>query len=47
MLEFRCKHCGLLFSDPHADGVGGLAPAECPRCGEEREIEAISQEEAE
>ncbi len=30
------------FRDPHAAGVGGLAPAECSRCGEEERIELVS-----
>lgn len=33
--RYRCASCGEVFDDPHAAGVGGLAPAECPACGEE------------
>lgn len=36
--RFACEACGETFADPHAAGVGGLAPAECPRCGEEARI---------
>lgn len=35
---FRCEACGDAFIDQHARSVGGLAPAECPRCGEESRI---------
>jgi len=35
---FRCEACGEVFADPHASGCGGLAPAECPRCGEEERV---------
>ncbi|HEY4136474.1 MAG TPA: DNA cytosine methyltransferase [Alphaproteobacteria bacterium] len=35
---YECGECGELFQDEHASGVGGLAPAECPKCGEERNI---------
>jgi len=35
---YECKACGESFADPYATGVGGLAPAECPRCGEERGV---------
>ncbi|WP_420104133.1 DNA cytosine methyltransferase [Bosea sp. (in: a-proteobacteria)] len=33
---YFCEPCGQGFDDSFADGIGGLAPAECPRCGEER-----------
>lgn len=39
---FVCQSCGESFSDPHAVGVGGLSPAECPRCGEEKRVIAFS-----
>ena len=41
---YRCLKCegSPPFSDKHATAVGGLAPAECPRCGEEDQIEFIS-----
>lgn len=35
---YHCKNCGDKFHDQHATGVGGLAPAECPRCGEEENV---------
>lgn len=35
---YHCKACGDKFNDQHATGVGGLAPAECPRCGEEENV---------
>ncbi|MGK5050750.1 DNA cytosine methyltransferase [Janthinobacterium sp. RB2P8] len=35
---YHCKACGDKFHDQHATGVGGLAPAECPRCGEEESV---------
>lgn len=38
--RYHCKACGHDFSDQHASGIGGLAPAECPQCGEENEIVA-------
>jgi DNA (cytosine-5)-methyltransferase 1 len=37
--RYHCAACGEDFSDSHATSVGGLAPAECPRCGEEEKIE--------
>ena len=40
---FFCKECGLIFNDKHANGVGGLAPAECPRCAEEQHILELSE----
>jgi DNA (cytosine-5)-methyltransferase 1 len=36
--KFKCGHCGETFADKHAGGIGGLAPAECPKCGEEGDI---------
>ncbi|MGK5020721.1 DNA cytosine methyltransferase [Janthinobacterium sp. LB2P10] len=35
---YHCKACGDKFHDQHATCVGGLAPAECPRCGEEENV---------
>ncbi|QKY02784.1 hypothetical protein G3257_11385 [Janthinobacterium lividum] len=35
---YHCKACGDKFNDQHATGAGGLAPAECPRCGEEENV---------
>lgn len=35
---FRCDACQEEFEDRFATAVGGLAPAECPRCGEEERI---------
>jgi len=35
---YRCLSCDETFHDAHATGIGGLAPAECPKCGEEKEI---------
>lgn len=35
---YYCKECDLAFQDKHATGVGGLAPAECPKCGELQSI---------
>lgn len=39
---YRCPDCDLTFHDERATGVGGLAPAECPKCGEEDRIEIVS-----
>ena len=36
--RYTCDACGEVFADPHATGTGGLAPAECPRCGEEERV---------
>lgn len=36
--KYRCGECGEIFEDEHATGVGTMAPAECPRCGEENNI---------
>jgi len=38
---YHCKACGDNFNDQHATGAGGLAPAECPRCGEEEQIDLV------
>lgn len=35
---YHCKACGDKFHDQHATGAGALAPAECPRCGEEENV---------
>ncbi|NUB14133.1 hypothetical protein GAY28_16455 [Azospirillum brasilense] len=35
---YRCQECGEEFTDRHATGIGTLAPAECPLCGEEERI---------
>jgi DNA (cytosine-5)-methyltransferase 1 len=40
--RYRCGACGEDFEDKHATGAGGLAPAECPACGEEARITLIS-----
>jgi len=32
---YHCAECELDFEDKHAAGARGLAPAECPQCGEE------------
>jgi DNA (cytosine-5)-methyltransferase 1 len=40
---FRCIPCGEDFTDRHATEVGGLAPAECPICGEEERIELLRE----
>ncbi len=37
--SYFCHVCGEFFKDKHATGVGGLAPAECPRCGEEKAVD--------
>lgn len=37
-MKYRCLECNEVFEDDFAEGVGGLAPAECPRCGEEHRI---------
>lgn len=36
---YFCHPCGEFFEDKHAGGVGGLSPAECPLCGEEKAID--------
>ena len=36
--QYHCDVCNEDFNDMHATGVGGLAPAECPSCGEEVNI---------
>lgn len=36
--QFECQACGEVFADRYATGVGSLAPAECPACGEEHRI---------
>jgi hypothetical protein len=35
---YVCCACGEGFTDPYATGVRTLAPAECPKCGEEDRI---------
>jgi DNA (cytosine-5)-methyltransferase 1 len=37
----RCKKCDWEFQDEYGDEIGGLAPYECPRCGEEEELELV------
>lgn len=37
--KYECLACGQKFTDKYATGVGGLAPAECSRCGEEKSIQ--------
>jgi len=39
---YHCPDCALDFKDKHATGAGGLAPAECPQCGEENRITLVS-----
>jgi DNA (cytosine-5)-methyltransferase 1 len=41
--RYWCRACGKAFADPHAADVGGLAPAECPQCGEERAVDVVAQ----
>jgi len=36
--RYRCLACGESFTDKNAAGIGGLAPAECPKCGEETAV---------
>lgn len=38
--KFRCLECNEVFVDKYANGVGGLAAAECPKCGGEDDIVA-------
>jgi DNA (cytosine-5)-methyltransferase 1 len=38
----RCIECGEEFQDKHGQSIGGLAPFECPRCGEEDHLEVIA-----
>lgn len=38
---YHCPACALDFEDKHATGAGGLAPAECPQCGEEERITVV------
>lgn len=40
-LTFFCRKCEERFEDRHATGTGTLAPAECPMCGEEDEIDEV------
>lgn len=35
MIRVKCLACGERTTDYYADTIGGLAPAECERCGEE------------
>ena len=44
--RYSCDACGEGFEDRHATGVGGLAPAECPACGEETRIKQLSASQA-
>lgn len=44
--EYKCRACGDTFKDSHATGIATLAPAECPRCGEEKNIEQIRSPQA-
>jgi hypothetical protein len=37
----RCGTCDEVFNDPHGSSIGGLAPYECPRCGEEANLSII------
>ena len=36
--RYECLECGEKFTDKHATGIRTLAPAECPKCGEESNI---------
>ncbi|WP_430470035.1 DNA cytosine methyltransferase [Thalassospira lucentensis] len=38
--HYHCEECGETFQDPHSTGIATLAPAECPRCGEEEHLTA-------
>jgi DNA (cytosine-5)-methyltransferase 1 len=38
--KYTCLSCNEVFTDDHATSTDDLAPAECPRCGEEVSIEA-------
>jgi DNA-directed RNA polymerase subunit RPC12/RpoP len=37
---YKCLECGEEFEDNFATGANTLAPAECPRCGEENHVES-------
>jgi NAD-dependent SIR2 family protein deacetylase len=41
--EWRCLSCGETFTDEHAanDPGEGLAPPECPFCGEEARLDRV------
>jgi DNA (cytosine-5)-methyltransferase 1 len=45
--HYKCMSCGESFADKYATGVGDKTPipAECPRCGEERNIAYADQSE--
>jgi DNA (cytosine-5)-methyltransferase 1 len=36
--QYVCLYCDHEFDDEHASDAGGLAPAECPKCGDEERI---------
>ena len=38
--KYVCLSCAEKFTDKYATGIGTMAPAECPKCGEESEIDA-------
>lgn len=38
---YRCLACQHVFEDRHATGSATLGPAECPRCGEEKNIATV------
>lgn len=42
LAQYRCDYCDETFQDNHAAATGGLAPAECPCCGEEGNIRLIT-----
>ncbi|WP_343226357.1 DNA cytosine methyltransferase [Rhizobium leguminosarum] len=40
---YQCGECNEKFRDEHATGVDTLAPAECPCCGEEKNIQQVEK----
>lgn len=40
----KCCECGEIFTDKHGTGIDTLAPYECPKCGEEKNIIYAAQE---
>lgn len=42
-VTLRCRACGETFKDPYATGIGTLAPAECPLCGEETALDPVKK----
>ncbi len=45
--RYGCGECGAVFHDKHASEAGGLAPAECPACGEEDNVTFLYKHPAE